>query len=299
MLWGMGEEATRPDKNSVTGASGHGIVRDSPIPLHFQLRSVLIAMIERGEIEPGELLPSERELAAQLGISLAPVRQAILDLAKEGVLYRVRGKGTFLRDRSLLEYDAILSSFSESMRAKGLPVEMRLLSEGEVAADHEVAEALQTRERKVGQLERLAIVDGEPVALLTSRFSRRRFPALGAKLAGRPSLSRVLDSEFGVIPVRADTTIEVGRCTTAQSDLLAVSAGSSVLIASGTTYDSADEPIEYFHVVYRPDKIRLRLETYRYVESVVYDDNKLRPGRVKARRGEPGSGPPVVRHSST
>ena len=85
------------------------MVRDSPVPLHSQLRHVLVAMIEEGELGDGVALPPERDLAAQFGVSLAPVRQAILDLVKEGVLYRVRGKGTFVREPSLVEHDSILS----------------------------------------------------------------------------------------------------------------------------------------------------------------------------------------------
>ncbi len=94
--------------------------RDSPIPLHHQVRSYLLGCIERGELLPGQILLQEREYAARFGISLAPVRQAILDLVKEGYLYRVPGRGTFVREQKVEEKISILSSFSESMRAKGL-----------------------------------------------------------------------------------------------------------------------------------------------------------------------------------
>ena len=57
------------------------ISRTSAIPLHTQFRAHLLGRIERGELRQGQKLPSEREYADQLGVSLAPVRQAILDLA--------------------------------------------------------------------------------------------------------------------------------------------------------------------------------------------------------------------------
>jgi GntR family transcriptional regulator len=246
-----------------------GVLRDSPVPLHFQLRSLLLDMIERGEIGPGEALPPERELAVQFGVSLAPVRQAILDLTREGLLYRVRGKGTFLHTPALVEHDAVLTSFTESMRAKGLQVEMRVLRDEKVAASRQAASALETRERRVALLERLAVVEGTPAALITSYFSPRRFPRIGALLAEQPSLYAVLETRFGVVPARADTVVEVGRATTAQSAVLGVAPGSPVLLATGTTYDAAGGPVEHFHVVYRSDRMRLRLETHRYVETVV------------------------------
>jgi GntR family transcriptional regulator len=233
-----------------------GLVRDSPVPLHYQLRHLLVGMIEQGQIRAGEALPAERELAAQFGVSLAPVRQAILDLVNEGVLHRTRGKGTFLREASLVEHVSILSSFTASMREKGLEVEMRLLRHAKVQA--------------MTLLERVAIVADEPVALFESQLSTKRFPGVAAKLARRGSLLSVLEHEFGVVPVRADTTVEVGRCTTAQSALLGIPAGSSLLTARGTSYDADDEPVEHFHVRYRADRIRLRLDSYRYAEQVVH-----------------------------
>jgi GntR family transcriptional regulator len=226
-----------------------GLVRDSPVPLHSQLRHVLVGMIEEGKVRPGEPFPTERMLADRFGCSLAPVRQAILDLVSEGVLYRVRGKGTFLREPTLVENVSILSSFTASMRRRGLDVEMRLL-----------------RRAKIGgttYLERLGLVRDEPVALFESRLSSKRFPNLADHVARRGSLWEVLEHDYGVVAVRADTVVEVGRCGTEQASLLRIPAGSSLLIAQGTSYDAADEPVERFHVRYRADRIRLRLDSYR------------------------------------
>lgn len=259
-------------------------------------------MIEKGDLRTGESLPPERELAEAFGVSLAPVRQAMLDLVKEGILYRVRGKGTFLRERSLLEQDSILSSFTESMRRKGLEVEMHVLREGRVQPTREVAGALRTPERRVWWIERLAIVDREPTALLTSFLSARRFPGLPSKLQVRGSLYRVIEEDFGIIPTRADTTVEVAPCPTAQSPLLQVPAGSSVLVASGTTYDVHDVPVEHFRCLYRGDRIRLRLATHLYAESVVSDarQDQARPTtpRGAAHDGVGSPAPDVFRSSS-
>jgi GntR family transcriptional regulator len=240
----------------VAAVSGRvpALLRDSPVPLHYQLRHVLVTMIEEGQFGGGEPFPPERELAARFGVSLAPVRQAILDLVNEGVLYRVRGKGTFLREPSLVENVSILSSFTASMRARGLAVEMRLLR--------------QEKRRSTVTLERLALVQSEPVGLFSSQLSSRRFPGLAARLAERGSLWRVLEEDFGVVVVRADTVVEVGRCTTEHSPLLGVAAGSPLLIVQGTSYDDSEQAVESFHIHYRVDRIRLRLDSHRSTDQV-------------------------------
>ncbi len=254
---------------AVASATAPVLLRDSPVPLHYQLRHLLVARIEQGEVRAGGALPPERALAAEFGVSLSPVRQAILDLVKEGVLYRVRGKGTFVREQSLVEHVSILSSFTASMRAKGFDAEMRLLRDQKVRVPREIAQALGTGERTATLLERLALVEEEPVGLFASYLSPKRFPGAGAKLAERGSLSRVLEDDFCAVPVHADTIVEVGRCTTAQSALLQIPAGSSLLIARGTSYDAEGGAVEHFHVRYRPDRIRLRLDSHRYAEQVV------------------------------
>jgi GntR family transcriptional regulator len=250
----------------------------------------------------GQSLPPERELATAFGVSLAPVRQAILDLVKEGVLYRVRGKGTFLRERSLFEQDAMLSSFTENLRSKGLAVAMHVLRAERAEPPREVAQALQTRQRRVWWFERLAVVEGEPTALLTSFLSARRFPGLPTKLSARGSLYRVIVDDFSIVPTRADTMVEVAPCPSAQAEPLGVPAGSSVLVASGTTYGVHDVPVEHFRCVYRGDRIRLRLATNRYAESVIsearHDRARRMTPRGAARDGFSSPGPIGTRSSS-
>ncbi|MGQ9629008.1 MAG: GntR family transcriptional regulator [bacterium] len=71
------------------------IDRSVPIPLYYQLKEALKALIERGEIKPGERIPSENELSRKYNITRMTVRQAIKELINEGWLYTRRGVGTF------------------------------------------------------------------------------------------------------------------------------------------------------------------------------------------------------------
>src|SRR5712692_7993466 len=127
----MNVDSNADMKASLYEATHHGetmpVSRDSPVPLHHQVRNYLLGCIERGELLPGQKLLQEREYSARFGISLAPVRQAILDLVKEGYFYRVPGRGTFVREQKVVEKINILSSFSESMRAKGLSPDLRVI----------------------------------------------------------------------------------------------------------------------------------------------------------------------------
>jgi GntR family transcriptional regulator len=261
-----GQQASRGtsvvDREHRRPVSSPGIDRASPIPLHLQIRAHLLHLIEVGELPAGHQIPTERALADRFGVSLAPVRQAVLDLAKEGYLVRARGKGTFVREQPVLEDVAIVTSFTESMRAKGIEPDIRVLRQELTPAPTDVARGLQTRERRLVLLERLALVDGEPVALLAAYLSPARFPWLrGTPLDGR-SLYGTLRERDGTTMAKAESILEVVRCTAQQAALLGVPAGTPFLRVEGITYDHRNEPAEYSRVLYRADRFRFRLDSY-------------------------------------
>jgi GntR family transcriptional regulator len=82
--------------------------------LHRQIHDLVRQEIVTDRLPPGSRLPSEEDLAERWGVSLAPVRQALVDLAAEGYLDRGRGRGTFVRQSKFEEKLSILASFSGS-----------------------------------------------------------------------------------------------------------------------------------------------------------------------------------------
>jgi GntR family transcriptional regulator len=242
--------------------------RNLPVPLHFQIRALLIEMVERGEIEPGRPLPSERELAARYDVSLSPIRQAILDLVKEGVLYRRRGAGTFLREPPRTERVSVLTSFSESLRARGVDVHVDLLAQRKVPTPAEIADLLTPPTRRVILIERVTIIEGIPAAALRSHLPGARFPGLEHAELPRGSLYGYLES-VGVRPVRAETTVQVVPCSSSRSERLRVAIGAPLLQASGVVFDAEDDVIEVFEVQYRSDSVRLRFDTIQTAEDMV------------------------------
>jgi GntR family transcriptional regulator len=256
----------------VRGATSLGaprIDRNLPVPLHFQIRGQLVAMIERGEIRADAALPTERELSARYGVSLAPIRQAILDLVKEGVLFRRPGIGTFLREAPTTERISVLSSFTETLRARGGQVDVVMLAQERIRTPKTLTSVIGPGARQVVLVERLTLVDGDPVAALRSHLPAARFPGLESAPLPGGSLYRYLEDVAGVVPIRAETTVEVVPCSTARSEKLRVAAGAPLLQASGAVFDARDDVIEAFQVQYRPDAIRLRFDTLQTAEDVV------------------------------
>src|SRR5436190_2488773 len=183
--------------------------RSLPVPLHFQIRASLIEMIERGEVVSGQALPPEKELANRYGVSLSPIRQAILDLVKEGVLYRRPGSGTFLREPPQTERVSVLSSFSESLRARGAQVDVVVLAQERMPTPRAIVDVVGPATKEVVVIERVTVIDGEPAAVLRSSLPADRFPGLERAHLPQGSLYRYLEDAAGVVPMRAETTVQV------------------------------------------------------------------------------------------
>jgi GntR family transcriptional regulator len=246
------------------------INRDAPIPLHHQVRNYLLGCIERGELQPGQQLLQEREYAARFGISLAPIRQAMLDLVKEGYLYRVPGKGTFVREQKVEEKISILSSFSESMRAKGLTSVLHVTDQHVGIAPSAIKAMLEARDQQVFALQRVALIEGKAVALLSSYLPARLVPGLEALEFEDRSLYRTLEERYGIVLGRAESSIEVVRCRSAQASVLGIAPGTPMLQVEGKTYDVAGQFVEFSQVLYRADRFRFTIESFRRDDRILH-----------------------------
>ena len=258
--------------------------RHSPVPLHHQIKIAVLEGVEQGWLPPGVQLPRERELAESLGVSLAPVRQAMADLTKEGYVERTRGKGTFIRDRKLVEKIQILGSFHESVRRQGLNSTVKVLSSEFAEPPPAVAAALALRGQEAWCLRRLASTGGDPLALLTAWLPPRYARGVSDQDLGTGSLYEALAQVHGVEMTSADNVVEVDRAGLEQAELLGLVPGSPVLRVIGITRNQRDRPVEYSDVLYRPERFRFAIDSRRSTPAV-----PAQPPRGARRRPNGGS----------
>lgn len=247
------------------------IHRGSPVPLHHQIKEAILRQIEASILRPGDRLPTEKELAEALGISQAPVKQAILELAGEGYVQRSKGKGTFVCGPKIEETISILTSFTESMRRKGIQPEVRVISQASVSPPPDVAAQLHVGEREPAiLLKRLFLLNKQPATIITSFLSQSRFPSLlKADFTGQ-SLYHLLERDYQVKLLRAENYLEVVPCTAADAGLLGIRVHSPVLLITGVSYDADQLPVEYARVLYRTDRFRFFIESYKAHQNIVH-----------------------------
>src|SRR5262245_36158514 len=225
---------------------------DKGHPKGEQLQEILESFITT--LEPGMVLPSERTLEKRYKVARATVTQAINELVSKGLLYRVRGSGTFVAEPKLRQ-PATLSSFSEDMRARGM-------QPGSVVLDHEVIPAGVIIARQlelepnapVLHLHRLRTADGEPMALERVYLPAERFPGLEVADLTDTSLYDVLAERWGAEVAVADQWVMAIRLSDREARLLEVPAGQPALLCQRVTRDVAGVVVEYSRALYRGDR---------------------------------------------
>lgn len=230
------------------------IDRDSELPFYEQIRRTIVSAVEAGQIVPGDAIPGEYELCRIFGVSRTAVRQALGSLEHDGMISRVKGKGTFLSAVKARETIANrLAGLFEDVTERGGVVRSQVLRREFVPADAHTASQL---ELSVGDdvlvLERLRFVDDLAWSLSTTWLPR----AIGELLAGADleggSLYKALE-ERGVVGVTGQRVLDAVVTDARTAELLEVASGSPAMRLVSVTRDSSGVPIESFVAVHRGD----------------------------------------------
>jgi GntR family transcriptional regulator len=224
---------------------------DSNVPLYQQLQRALREAIEKGLIGPQDALPSERQLAAELGISRITVRKAIEGLAEDGILERRQGAGNFVGAPTRIDKNfAKLTSFSEDMRARGSTPHSEWLkrTEGTVTPEEAMKLALSPG-TLVYRFHRLRYADDAPMAIEYATVVASALPSLDAV---KDSLYDALE-RAGNRPVRALQRLSALLLNEEHARLLEAQERDAGLMVERLGYLRDGRAVELSHSIYRGD----------------------------------------------
>jgi GntR family transcriptional regulator len=229
-------------------------------PIYAQIKQTILKDIDEGALSTGDLLTPEVELAQRFGVSRPTVRQAILELTREGFLARRRGKGTVVMRRQVNYPAGRLLSFTEEFAASGGQPSAKIRSQSIVSAEHQLAVRLGIPVRGlVFRLERVRSIDGSPVAWQVSHIAYSRVPAIEANDFRTASLYTTLRFRYGLTIASADERIQAAVATDLDSELLGIPTGSPLFRIERRAFTDAGDVVEVADSMYRADRYEVRL----------------------------------------
>lgn len=204
------------------------------------------------EWQPGEMIPSEMDLATRFEVSQGTVRRAIDELAAENLLVRRQGKGTFVAThadpRAFFRFLRLVPDNGTVPRSRSEPLECQSLRAGQ-----EVARALSINHGDpVLQLRRVLRFDGKPMVVDEIYLPADLFPnlSLDQLRASDRSLYTLFESLFGVRMVRAEEKIRAVAADAMAAQLLGIDVGTPLLSVERTAYTYGNRPAEWRRGLY-------------------------------------------------
>lgn len=227
------------------------------VPKYYQLFTILRNIIEDGEIQPLQPIPSERELEEKYNVSRTTIRQAISLLTNQGFVFREHGRGTFVAPPKLQNSLHELTSFTQDMQARGLVPGQKVLELSYIEPSQKVRNQLELgpEVNRVLFLKRLRFADDQPIGIHSGYLPLDTSQPITIEEINRSgSLYSLLQNKFNLIPSKAYETIEATIADPEEAQLLEVKEGSPLLLFERTVWSQTRQAMEFVRVVYRADR---------------------------------------------
>jgi GntR family transcriptional regulator len=232
------------------------------VPAYRRIRTVIWKRIEAGELKPGDVVDSERELARIHQVSLMTARHALTSLEREGLVERRRGAGTFVAPPKI--HFNRLMSYTEQMAGRGLVAGSELLCNKIIDYEPEIAARLAVPPgNRLVKIERLRHAANEPFALEACYLSEQEFGGLTSAPLGRTSLFSTLERNYGVELAHADEEVDATAADPRTADLLAVPRHAPLLRIRQVIYSTKGKATIYVLGFYRSDRHTLFIRRFR------------------------------------
>jgi GntR family transcriptional regulator len=236
----------------------------APAPLHAQVRERLRERILDGSYAVHAQLPPESTLCVLFGVSRITVRQALGELQREGLIFTVPGKGTFVAKPKAFQQLSQLEGFAQAMARLGHRIRNVVTSHATVAADAVVARQLGIASgAPVSEIRRTRCLNGDPLSVEVTYLP----PHVGERLRGadlaRRDIFLILENDYGIALGHADLRIDAVLADAALAGALRVAEGSAILrierLTHSTGADGKAIPLDFEYLYFRGDAFQYRL----------------------------------------
>ena len=234
------------------GAGGTGAASPTFSPLYQQIKVLIMQSLQTGEWKPGELIPSEVELAYRYKVSQGTVRKAIDELSAENLVVRRQGKGTFVAThheaRVQFRFLRLMPDAGEAHQP-----ENQILDVKRLRGPAEVARVLDIKAGdSVIFIRRLQYFDAIPTIMEEIWLPGAIFKGLTAERLAeyKGPMYGLFETEFGTQMIRASEKLKAVAADELAVELLKVQSGTPLLSVERVAYTYGDRPVELRRALY-------------------------------------------------
>lgn len=215
-------------------------------PLYHQVKASLIKRISSGEWPPGTFLPSETALAEKYGVSQGTLRKALIELTNDRCLVRYQGKGTavatFESDQGLFRFLRICGKDGKKVQPISLPIS----AEVGAATPDETKELKIASNGAVYRIERVRLIEGQPVINEVITLPLETFPGIDSIGASNlpNTLYDLFHKRYSIIVALVQERLDAVAASSTDAKRVKVSVGDPLLRIRRLAFDLQGTPIE-------------------------------------------------------
>jgi len=251
--WRAMSQTLTPPLTSVPAASaGGGLASPTFSPLYQQIKALILQSLQSGEWKPGELIPSEVELALRYKVSQGTVRKAIDELSAENLVVRRQGKGTFVAThheaKVQFRFLKLLPDSGDAQQPDNRIIEVKRLR-----GPAEVARVLDIKAGdSVVFIRRLQYFDAVPTIMEEIWLPGAIFKGLTAERLAeyKGPMYGLFETEFGTQMIHATEKLKAVLADAVTVDLLGVAPGAPLLSVERVAFTYGDRPVELRRAMY-------------------------------------------------
>lgn len=227
------------------------------IPKYYRISREIIERIRTGQLRPGMRAPSENELIRRYGISNTTARKALYAIEAEGWCTRIKGKGTFVCEKSVHRSATRILGFTRNMVEAGFTPATKVLDalvveEGYWAVINGRRYAMPG---PVFKIHRLRLADGVPMMVEERYISLRFCPGVeNEDFTG--SLYEIYEKRYGLHLVEIQQMLSTIMLDDTMKDRFALGSPAPALRVEGATFCGKEMILEMEDSVYRGDMYR-------------------------------------------
>ena len=229
--------------------------------LHYMgMRDDIASRIATGDLQPGDKLPSERRLQADLGLARGTIREGLFQLEAEGVIYRRDRSGWYVSPPPVVYDPTRWEGFMSYVEAQGRIPTTETISAETITADPLLAEVFA---RPVGSplhmIWRRRYVDNRAVLVERIVVDAALTPDL-LRFSFDQSLTSILKTTYGITVARNQVSMQPCALTGYEAEALRQKSGLPGLAVQRKSYDSHGRVVEYDHEYWRHDAVRISVD---------------------------------------
>lgn len=225
-------------------------------PLYLQIAEEIKQKISKGVLKPGDAVPSESALCQEYGVSRMTVRKGLAILAKDGYIYSIPGKGSFVQKPELNKY---IIYYDEMKNPINTVDYSRLLEVNIIMPDEKLARELEiTRNKNVIVIRRLFYTEGNPIAYDIKYLPYFKGMPIVEKELEQATLLEMISGEMPSFSLMNELSIYASTPDEEIKKLLNIHNDLALLVIEQRLHNEENKPIGFCVTYFRGDYIKLK-----------------------------------------